>query len=542
MMKNLLTIRTLLMLLCLLAGCTADKTQMLQQLETLEQQNRADSVMTNDSLALTLANWFDRHGTPNEQLRAYYILGRTYADLGETPRAIEAYNKAAECADTTAANCDYKTLSRVHAQQAGIFRNQYLPQEAVEAFDKAIEFAQAVGDTLAVLNFQENQIGAFYQLGRYDKVLSSTEIVLQGYQDHGLYEYAANSLGSSIFVLLQRHKISKAKQYIDFYERYADMNNDPAYREAALYTYKGSYLLSVGRPDSAVYYFRMQLRYKERLNNRVQAYHGLYSAYCLLNKKDSAMRYADLYCMANDSSNIFESADCLQRLQSIYRYERTQRIADLNNERAERNKMLIWLSLALSSIVLFIVVQYFRRARADEKRRIVSLNKEYNDLREAYYKAKEDLSLVEEENTVLISRKEREIEEYKKLISQYEGEFSISGSSVSSFNDNPLLKRLHKNASVGLTITDDDLNGLFDFVGETCPNFFTSIYTLSGSLSHKQKSLCALTKAYFIPSEIASLLNMRYQSVTNMRSRLAKKLFGIDSTTQDFDLKIHSIL
>jgi hypothetical protein len=91
------------LLLLLLVACDSGRRERLQ-LEELERQNRADSLMTNDSLALALTNYFDRHGTPNEQLRAYYILGRTYADVGEAPRAIEAYNTAADRADTTAAD------------------------------------------------------------------------------------------------------------------------------------------------------------------------------------------------------------------------------------------------------------------------------------------------------------------------------------------------------------------------------------------------------------------------------------------------------
>ena len=104
----------------LLAACHSGERQRLQ-LEELERQNRADSLMLNDSLARALADWFDRHGTPNEQMRAYYILGRTYADRGETPAALEAYNDAIDHADTIAADCNYYTLCRVYSQMAVLF-------------------------------------------------------------------------------------------------------------------------------------------------------------------------------------------------------------------------------------------------------------------------------------------------------------------------------------------------------------------------------------------------------------------------------------
>ena len=83
------TILVLAGVLWFLIGCVEDNTQKLRQLELLEQANRADSVMHNDSLAEDLVAYFDKNGTSNERMRAYYILGRTYFDLGELPRALD---------------------------------------------------------------------------------------------------------------------------------------------------------------------------------------------------------------------------------------------------------------------------------------------------------------------------------------------------------------------------------------------------------------------------------------------------------------------
>ena len=95
----------------LLAACTSgDRQQRLAQLEELERQNVADSLMTNDSLAQALADFFDRHGTPNERLRAHYILGRTYADLGEAPAALDSFYNALSCVDNSIFQEDYRTL------------------------------------------------------------------------------------------------------------------------------------------------------------------------------------------------------------------------------------------------------------------------------------------------------------------------------------------------------------------------------------------------------------------------------------------------
>ena len=104
----------------MLTSC-GDGSEQRLLLEELERHNRADSLMTNDSLALSLAYWFDRHGTSNEQMRAHYILGRTYADLGEAPQAILSYQDAIDRADTIARDCDYYTPCRVYSQMAVLF-------------------------------------------------------------------------------------------------------------------------------------------------------------------------------------------------------------------------------------------------------------------------------------------------------------------------------------------------------------------------------------------------------------------------------------
>ena len=58
---------------------------MRQRLEALNALNRADSVLTATERdeAQALADYFDSHGTPNDQMLAHYLLGRCYADMRE---------------------------------------------------------------------------------------------------------------------------------------------------------------------------------------------------------------------------------------------------------------------------------------------------------------------------------------------------------------------------------------------------------------------------------------------------------------------------
>ena len=57
----------------------------------------------------------------------------------------------------------------------------------------------------------------------------------------------------------------------------------------------------------------------------------------------------------------------------------------------------------------------------------------------------------------------------------------------------------------------------------------------TASLSEDEYMVCLLVRFNFIPSEISILLNLSSQTVTNIRTRLLKKLFGKMGGAKDFD-------
>ena len=167
-----ITVIVYCLLVIVLSSCSGDGSQIRAQLEELERQNRADSVMTNDSLAERLVKYFDLHGTPNERMRAHYILGRTYADMGEAPAALEAYLEAADCADTTQADCDYAKLSRIHAQSALIYNEFVQPRSQLNELNKAVYYARKAKDTLIAIECYAQKANAYKWLKMPDSVMS----------------------------------------------------------------------------------------------------------------------------------------------------------------------------------------------------------------------------------------------------------------------------------------------------------------------------------------------------------------------------------
>lgn len=145
--------------------------------------NKAYISFTSDSKMKEVVDYYDRHGSANERMLANYVLGCVYRDMHEVPLALEYYNKAAEQADTTAADCDYGTLYRVYSQMGFLFSKQYLPYQLLDAFGKAEKYAYLAKDTLnAIINYQ-NKGDAYDYLGKKILLLLSiyvAQICLNG--------------------------------------------------------------------------------------------------------------------------------------------------------------------------------------------------------------------------------------------------------------------------------------------------------------------------------------------------------------------------
>lgn len=195
---------------CLMMSCTGNKAQMLQQLEELEATNRAGKELLNDSLAEELVDYFDRHGSSNERMRSRYMLGRTYYFMGELPRALEIYNEAADCADTTAVDCNYKVLSRIHAQKAVIFHLQIQPRSQLKELRLAEYYAWKEKDTLQAIECYAQQAGGYDFLNNQDSVIAVCEKASQLFSDINRKDRASQMRGREISSLVSKGLYERA--------------------------------------------------------------------------------------------------------------------------------------------------------------------------------------------------------------------------------------------------------------------------------------------------------------------------------------------
>lgn len=496
MMANRFTALLLLPLL-LLTACT-DSREERQQLEELERQNRADSVMQDLALAQTLADHFDRHGTSNEQLRAHYILGRTHADRNELPQAVAAYNDAADRADTTAADCDYRTLSRVHAQLAQLYYSQLLPDNMIREERRAMRYAKMANDTMAYIT-------CYAMLAEGYNMKNMPDSALQIYKDvYRLYEKVGASQQASVLCCLmadiyrQKKKYSDAETNMRVFETLSGLfdncgNIVPG--KEMYYSCKGQLCIETSDKENAECYFRKLLGVAYNYDLKIAAFDGLQQFYTKYFNKDSLVKYNHLRdSLCSIAHNEVEMQKTVQA-QALYDYTHSERHAHQKEQEANRFKTTLIVVCSLSAIMILLFIIAYIRYR-DEKQRL---------------------------------------RDRIRLLSGYAVNKNLYDSPIAQHFRQLLKANPYQIPSLS------DWKELKTAISQEIPDFHEKLQTDSYQLSDNEYDICMLIKIQTSCSDIARLLQCSRSNVTHIRERIFKQLFSKSGKAEELDEYIMSL-
>ena len=529
--------------MALLMGCSGDKALRLQQLEQLEQQNRSGEPMLNDSLAEDLVSYFDRHGDANERMRSRYILGRTYYCLGELPHALETYNEAADCADTTAADCNFKVLSRIHAQSAIIFNLQVQPRSQLRELRLAEHYAWKGNDTIQAIECYAQQGDAYDFLQKPDSVVIIKSKASAMFHTIGQTSRSARTIGPAISSLIETGNMLQAKMYLDLYERCSglfDNYGDIEKGREIHYYIKGEYYLATHQLDSAEYMFRKELRDGKDLNNQIAGCKGLQMVYERRGLSDSIAKYAKLGYELNDSAYSDSEMQNIQKLQASYNYNHQKQLAEQSKRDAERLR-IIFVSIVIVILVVAGSAFALYRAKklktlAEYQQNIEELGKIQSELQELCGEDADIPALIAKKNEEICDL-QRKVSEYKKSQADKEKanlEDRLSHSIVVSqlsdlLNDNPVRQA-----------SREQIRQVTNLINEQIPAFYNALNS-SVVLRPVEYEVCMLIRCHFKPSGVGKLLGLDEAYVSNVRRRILYKVYGIEGNPKDLDERIMAI-
>ena len=523
------------MLLCI--GCT-DGDRMRRDLARLEARNQADSLLTDSVLAQRLADYFAHHGTQAERLEAHYLLARTWADLGQAPRALDAYHTAAEQADTTrldSLSCHF--LSRIYGQIAKSLDDQIIPDKTLTALQQAICYARRANETNIVLNFIEQQVRPYYDLGIHDSVYSICSQLSKEYLRRGMKEQAVLSQSSRIYIDLQRENYEQVKTLL---YKYTDLTEHIGINIAYAYSLLGKYHQGTGNLDSAIIYYHRQLELTDILAEKSVPYRGLYQCYKELGRSDSANKYSELYCMANDTSVIFKYRSTMQRMQHLYDYSHFQEQAYRKTIEARvANLRLLLLVLAIIVLTAVAVVWFIRySARVKLMRQL--MNARYVSTLLSYNAVRGELQRETQQNTAWRKQAEAELEQLRAALAeaQNDGRIPEQWDMDDKLFCSPVLVQFHQAAMQGRRMPDNVWMELRQLVNRELPGFMEKLSAFAYKPDMTETQIIILLRLRFLLSEIAVLLDVSSSALAMKRRRLLKKMFGIDGSATLFDQKV----
>ena len=523
-------------------------TQMRYQLVYAKGMNKGYVDFTTDSLMKEIVDYYDNHGTCQQQMLAHYLLGCVYRDLGDSPASLSCYNDAVEKVDTTSSDCDYKLLTRVYEQQGALFLSQSMPQNALSAYQKAEKYAWIAKDTLsAVLSYEH--LGNIYEyMDNMNKVIEVYENASRRYRQYGYPVQAARALGGAIQALILTKQYAKAKKYMDVFEAesgYFQKDSCYSYINYSHYYYlKGLYCLE-SHSDSAKYWFTKCQEFAKTNNNKSFSAYAWYLYYIKHQQMDSVAKYSEQAFAYNDSANLDMERDLMQKMLAIYDYDRWKNVAHNEEIKATRANLTLLVSILVSVSVIIIGILTFLVYRKKRKLELQEKEEQENLIRQQIYDTKQELELLRTVNdrkiADVIKEKEQTINKLKEDLKDIRDKYSNSSLSDVDIllKESSIYKRIkYLELHPKETMRENDWIELEETIEQLIPSFIPLLKNRLNVIAYR---ICLLVKLEISTSSIAILLGLSSSAISKYRKVMLEKLCGRSGKPKDFDEYIRQI-
>ncbi len=460
-------------------------------------------------------------------MEAHYLLGCTYRDMGEAPRAVDCYLDAIACADTVAADCDFWMMASVYGQMATIYHQQLLLTNEIDAHRKASYYNCIAKDTLYAILEQQMVAGVYILQNKRDSAEAVLLQVMNDYHEKGLYqeELQASTMLMSLYSE-QPDRSADLKRLVDIYDEKSglfDEHHELPPDRRLFYCYKARYFESINQLDSAEYYYRKMHQGNMLFTSQNSMYKGLLSIFNKRGKADSIAKYANLYCAVNDSSIAIKDKELTAQMAASYNYSQLQKESNENAEKAHQTEnRLYFVSLFVLVIIFFIVILIakYSRQRKEQQAKYIALIQERK-------KIVEELdSLKVKDYDTIIARKEDEIAILNKTIAEHDAAYRdvMLNDKLSVFEESQIVKTFSEKSKFKKGcpgITNDEWDELVEEFRRDMP----SVFSMMKCLSPLQFHVCILLLLDYDESVIAALKNSRPQTINKAKERANEKLF-----------------
>ena len=523
-----------------------DEARMYWHLLTIQAKDKQYITHTDDSLINRIVEFYEDEGNDDRLMLAYFYQGSTYRDMNDAPRALKAFQQAV---DLKVPNLDL--LAKTYNQMGTLFMYQGLHDEVIRVNRKAIELYLLQGkrnkisyflrDIARMYDIKEEKDSASY----YYKEACQTALA-DG--DSARYYGIWGELGGFYY---KTGNIDEAKQILKQAELSTYIRN-----KSHIYSTLGNLYNELQIWDS-VYFYKTKVL-------EIGSIDKVYNSYIELAKLESRKRkhqetnyYLNKAIELSDSILYLTQTEAIAKINSLYNYQHTEEEnANLKiKQERQQNKNLVFLLILFGVIVFTRIIFLHLKKKSQEELRVARILKEMEEDKYNYSLAaiKENEKKIQElANTQKIrdnqnEHLQRELSLLQKEIMELRNreilrvnddkEERIATFQRSSLHD--LLQRAASNDKINLTEENwSRIQSTLDFV---YPYFRKHLRELYPQLSALEEQVCWLIKLSIHPAGIARIVKRSNSAISNIRSRLHKKIHKVSGNGEMFDEFIRNL-
>lgn len=520
-----------------------EETRMYYLLLTIKAKDKLYVPATSDTLINRIVSFYEDCGDDARLMEAYYYQGSVYRDMKDAPRAVDAFQHAAEIGK----DCVNDTLNgRIYGQLASLFAFQGLYNESMEATKQAYKYNLACNNYKGI-SFCLRDMARIHDINNQK---DSAEIYYRK-------AYA-----------LMKEKISSANAYIigdemaSFYYNWEKPDSaEVMARQTEAHCPNSLSYLVLGEVyyqkqmfDSASFYLQKVISGNSIYHQRT-AHRLLHLMAGKQKQYQKAYKHATLCINALDTLFQITQTEEVGKIHSLYNYNLAKQENQRLHSETERQKLLLFQLLFTASILIGIIVYLLYRSR--ERRRKYAAREQHLQSIFAEQKARSNQRIVEnEQQTALLIEQlqmaKLENDTFKQVM--LEAQAKALGATndqiraaqneqemrLLAFHHSDIYFHFH-HATKSSELKETDWKQLNEALNATYPNFTRHLYALYPKLSEQELRICYLIKIGLRKTVIAELLAHSVSAITLALSRLYRKIYDEKGTPQQMEEVIHKL-
>lgn len=439
---------------------------------------------------LSIVSYYEHGGDRRLLPTAYYYAASAYRDMNKPAAALRYLYNAIDVAEEYG---DVKIMSLCHAQIANLLYMNRLYEEALKSYREALLCDSMRGNSIGMMFDFRDLACCYSELGQFDSALCLFNKGLKLAVERGDESMRASISAQKARVYLDMRKYTDAERLLNVAIAYDDSVDRTSVLSIAARLYKDT-----NREAKAIECYK-RLVVMGNLYGKQNAHANLSEFYSKRSMMDSATYHFRHFKQLTDSIDRIRAIESLAKIRFEEEYNEWKR--------ESKDRYAAFLVTAVALIVAMLVFRSLKKHLRNNRVRVG------HGMDEALDGA--DVSVSERKQRLMATPIVRKITRIK--------------------NDNTKCSAGNENR-----LTDDDWAELDDCVNKIYPGFKNCLLSKT-RISEIEYHVCLLIKIDLQPAEIARLTFKEASTISNIRRRLFRKIFGVDGNGSDWDNFIQSL-